>query len=83
MNAENLAKKYGLFIGNHPGQMVFIVILITLMGQYGNSLLTMEVQDNSDMIPDTYDAITSLNAIGDEFGSTSSGTIVVEIDCCV
>ena len=80
MNAENLAKKYGLFIGNHPGQMVFIVILITLMGQYGNSLLTMEVQDNSDMIPDTYDAIISLNAIGDEFGSTSSGTIVVEID---
>jgi hypothetical protein len=46
---------------------------------YGYSLLTTAIEDNSDMIPDYYEEIASMNYLGNEFGGTESGSVVVEI----
>lgn len=75
---SEMAGAYGRFIGSHPLTMAAVILVLTAVGFYGNSLIRTEVQDNSDMIPDKYEAIAALNFIGEEFGGTDSGTIVVE-----
>ncbi len=77
---DRLTKWYGGYIGRHPYVILGVVILLTAAGQYGNTLIKTVVEDNSDIIPDTYPEISSINAIGDEFGGTDSGLIVLEVD---
>ncbi len=76
---ENTAYSYGRFIGTHPKTMVLVLIILTIIGQYGNSLLTMTVEDNEDMLPGHYAQIKAMNVMGDEFGGVDSGNIVLEI----
>ncbi|MFC2162056.1 MMPL family transporter [Candidatus Altiarchaeota archaeon] len=80
MKLDTLTSGYGRFIGEHPFRMILIVIMISAAAQYGNSIIEQAIQDNSDMIPATYDAIWAMNVIGDEFGGVQSGSIVIELE---
>ena len=76
---EEAARGYGSFVGKHPFIMIAVVLMLSGLAWYGNSILESVVEDNSDMIPDTYEEIAALNRVGDEFGGTDSGVVVVEI----
>ncbi len=77
---KGLAWMFGDLVGSRPYAIIVLIILLSALAQYGNSMLKQKVEDNSDMIPDTYDEISSLNKISDEFGGVKSGNMVVEIE---
>lgn len=77
---ERLAYGYGKVIGKYPILIIVLIVVLSAFAQYGNSILKQKIQDNSDMIPDTYAEISSMNKIGNDFGSTETGNIVVEVD---
>jgi uncharacterized protein len=77
---DALTSRYGKFVGEHAFMTLLLVVAITLLAQYGNSLLESVVEDNKDMIPDKYPEIRALNDIGNEFGGMETGMIVIEIN---
>ena len=76
---ENSAIEYGRFIGTHPKTMALFIVFLTLLGWFGNSLLTMSVESNEDMLPENYPQIEAMKKISYEFGGDKTGNIVVEI----
>jgi uncharacterized protein len=80
MNVEEITAGYGRFIGKNPLKVLAAVIIISALMQYGNSILEQSIQDNSDMLPDTYPEISAIEIIQNEFGGMDSGVIVIELD---
>jgi len=77
---DDILKKYGSIVANHPLAIIVVVVLITAVALIGVSSLKMESMDMKDMLPEDIPAINAINFVEDEFGGTDSGIIVIEID---
>jgi predicted RND superfamily exporter protein len=78
--AEKIAGHYGRLLAEHPYTVIAVVIVLTALAAYGNSILKHEAEQYADVLPEDIELIRSLNYIQDEFGGTESGKVVVEID---
>jgi predicted RND superfamily exporter protein len=76
-----MLQRYGTFMGNRPYLVLGVCILIFILSDIGSSLITQEVTDFSEQIPEDLESIKAFNFVRDEFGETGSGVIfAVEID---
>lgn len=77
---KKIIRKYSDFVSHHYFVVLTIFIIFSIIMFIGVQNMEMQSQDYNDMLPENYDVIKAFNLIEDEFGSSSSGTIVVRIE---
>lgn len=77
---DKLIKKYSAFITRHPFTVLALVVLVSAFAVQMAGTIETKTSDTKDMLPQDVGAISTLNTIEDEFGSTNVVYFVVEID---
>jgi predicted RND superfamily exporter protein len=77
---KKIIDNYSKFVSNHALMVLILSLSFTLLMIVGNSLVKNKTMDYEDMLPENYESIKAFKLIANDFGSTSSGIIVVEID---
>lgn len=77
---DNLISKYSKFVTRHPYIVLVFVILISLLAIQMAGTIETKKSDIKDMLPQDVEAISTLNSIEDEFGSTNSVFFAIELD---
>lgn len=77
---KKLISKYSSFVSNNAKLILIICLIFTGLMLIGNSLVKNKTLDYNEMLPENYDSIKAFKLIANEFGSTGSGIIVIEID---
>lgn len=76
---KNIIHKYSSFVSNHALFILITCLCFTGIMLVGNSLLKNKSIEYEEMLPENYDSIKAFKLITNEFGSTSSGIVVLEI----
>lgn len=73
-------QRYSRFVAHHPYHVLLLVLLLTVSSLILSSTITTEKTDIKDMVPSDIEAIVTLDAIEDKFGSTDTVLFVLETD---
>jgi hypothetical protein len=73
-------RRYSHFVAYHPYHILLLITFLSLFAVVMSSTITTEKTDIKDMVPEELEAITTLNAIEDKFGSSDVVFIAVELD---
>ena len=77
---DKLIGKYSSFVTRHPFIVLILVVLISAFAMQMAGTIETKKSDAKDMLPQDVEAISTLNTIENEFGSTNNVYFVVEID---
>jgi len=72
--------RYAHFITHHPYHILVFVILLSVFAAVMSSTITTEKSNTKDILPESLEAIATLNDIEDEFGTMDAVYIAVETD---
>jgi len=72
--------RYAHFVTHHPYHILVFVILLSVFAFVVSGTVTTEKADIKDVLPESLEAIATLNDIEDKFGSTDAIYIMVETD---
>lgn len=77
---KKIIKKYSDFVSNHAVLVLVICLCFSVLMLIGIQMMETQEIDYVDMLPDDYEVITAYELISEEFGSSESGTIVLQVD---
>lgn len=77
---KKIVEKFAKFVSHNHILVFSICIAFTVIAAIGTQLMETQDIDYQDMLPENYDVIKAFTLIGEDFGSTNSGTIVIYID---
>ena len=77
---KDIIKIYSKFVSDHPYIILLLVLILTSFAFIGVGKIEMESLGYEDMLPDDIEVMIALNVIGDQFGSTDSVMIAVELE---
>lgn len=72
--------KYAHFVSTRPYLILIVVIIMTILASIFASNVKTVAMNNKDALPDDVEVIYAYNYLADNFGTTSSIYIVIEID---
>ncbi len=77
---KNIIEKYTGFITRHPITMLIIMLLVSILAIHMAGTVETKKSDIKSMLPQDVEAISTLNTVENEFGSTNVVFFAVEID---
>jgi hypothetical protein len=77
---KKIIRRYANFVSHHPFTVLIIFVIFSIIMFLGIQNMGTQTMDYNDMLPENYRVIQAFNLIEDEFGSSNSGTIVVQIE---
>ncbi len=78
---QETLQRYGKIVATKPFLVLAVVVVFTILGFIGNSMIQTEVEDMVGRLPGDIEVIAAFQYVNDEFGGgTDSGNIVIEIN---
>ncbi len=77
---DKLIGKYSSLVTRYPFIILVVVVLVSAFAVQMAGPIETKKSDTKDMLPQDLEAISTLNTIENEFGSTNNVRFVIEID---
>lgn len=79
-NKNGIIKKYALFVTKNPFVVIVLAILITIFAIHYSGMIKNESVDYKNILPESIEVIKANNIFEDNFGTTDTVSVVLELD---
>jgi hydrophobe/amphiphile efflux-3 (HAE3) family protein len=77
---KKIVDKYSSFVASHPFIMLFLVIIITILAFIGSSQIDTKSSGYKGMLPEELEVMKAFEILEDNFGSSDSAMVAIEIN---